>query len=154
MRAWHVTSQHSSSGDGSRYLVRRSELARSVSDTEGFSVYDSIAAQIDWDEPRPWLALLGRLNDSQRAVVAVAQVHEHAAFNGVHETLAFHGPEVIRMAIRGSSALGCADIGRLLEAALARRPAWAELEDQWDRLASFEIENSIEANASDFFIAE
>lgn len=82
-------------------------MARSVRDSEGFSVYDSITAQIDWDEPHPWLALLGRLNDSQRAVVAVAQVHEHAAFNGVQETLAFHGPEVFRIAIRGASALGC-----------------------------------------------
>lgn len=154
MRSWHVKSQHSSPADSSRYLVRRSELARSVRDSEGFSVYDSITAQIDWDEPRPWLALLSRLNDSQRAVVAVAQVHEHAAFNGVQETLAFHGAEVFRMAIRGAAALGCTDIGRLLDAALSRRPDWDDLEDQWHRFASFEIEGFIEANATDFFIAE
>jgi hypothetical protein len=117
----------SSPDDGSGHLVRRSELARSVRDSEGFSVYDAITSRIDWEEPQPWLMLLRRLNDSQRAVVAVVQVHEHAAFNGVQETLAFHGPDVLRMAIRGASALGCAETGRLLKLAVSPRPDWAEV---------------------------
>ncbi len=84
----------------------------------------------------------------------MAQVHEHAAFNGLRATIQFHGPEVIRYAIDGAGALGQPRMQEMLLAALARRPKWRRLEEQWHREADFQIESFIEAHAEDFFVAE
>jgi hypothetical protein len=45
------------------YRLHRAQRSRSVRDSEGFSVYDAIVDQIDWQDPTPWLSLLRALND-------------------------------------------------------------------------------------------
>ena len=136
------------------YRVRRSDLQRSVEDSRGFSVYDAIADRIDWTADHPWRALLLNLNRAQRAVVSLAQVHEHAAFNGLEESLAFHGPDVVGMAAEGAVALEYPEIAAMLTAALRGDRAWPELEDAWFQTAEFEMAEFIESHAADFFIDE
>jgi hypothetical protein len=138
----------------SDYRVHRAQLSQSVKDSEGFSVYDAIVAQINWQDPTPWLSLLRSLNDSQRAVVAVAQVHEHAQYNGIEASVAFHGREVVQMAADGAARLGNAKLEAMIRGALAANPDWEPLEYRWDQGAEFEIESFIEAHASDFFLDE
>ena len=55
------------------------QRSASVEERAGFSVYDAIVDQIDCTSPDPWLTLLKKLNASQRVVVSIVQVHEHAA---------------------------------------------------------------------------
>jgi hypothetical protein len=136
------------------YLVHRAKLLRSVHDTEGFSVYDAIVDQINWQDPTPWLSLLQSLNDSQRAVVAVAQVHEHAQFNGIEASVDFHGREVVQMAADGAARLGNTKLEAMILEALAPDPDWERLEHKWDQEAEFEIESFIEEHAPDFFVSE
>jgi hypothetical protein len=136
------------------YRVHRAELAQSVHDSEGFAVYDAIVAQINWQDPTPWLSLLRSLNDSQRAVVAVAQLHEHAQYNGIEAAVGFHGREVVQMAADGAARLGNAKLEAMIREALGADPDWEPLEDEWDQEAEFEIESFIEAHSSDFFVDE
>ena len=136
------------------YRVRRAQLSRSVNDSQGFSVYDAIVDQIDWKDPTPWLSLLRALNDSQRAVVAVAQVHEHAQFNGIEASVDFHGLEVVEMAADGAACLGNTKLEAMIREALAADPDWEQLERKWDQEAEFEIESFIEGHAPDFFVDE
>lgn len=136
------------------YRLHRAQLSQSVRDSEGFSVYDAIVDQIDWRDPTPWLSLLRALNDSQRAVVAVAQVHEHAQFNGIEASVDFHGREVVEMAAQGAARLGNAKLQAMIREALAADPDWEELEHKWDQEAEFEIESFIEEYAPDFFVGE
>ena len=136
------------------YRLRRTALRRSVAETEGYAVYDALVDQIDWSASNPWLDLLERLNASQRVIVSLAQVHEHAAFNGLEEALAFHGPDVVRIAAESAAALGHPEIAQLLDAALHGTRDWESLEADWDATASFAIEPFIEAHAADFFVDE
>jgi hypothetical protein len=136
------------------YRVHRAQLSRSVHDSEGFSVYDAIVDQINWQDPTPWLSLLRSLNDSQRAVVAVVQVHEHAQFNGIEASAFFHGREVVHMAADGAARLGNTKLEAMIREALAPDPEWERLEHKWDQEAEFEIESFIEGHASDFFVNE
>lgn len=136
------------------YRVHRAQLSQSVHDSEGFAVYNAIVDQINWQDPAPWLSLLESLNDSQRAVVAVAQVHEHAQFNGIEASVAFHGREVVQMAAAGAARLGNPKLEAMIREALAPDPDWERLEHEWDQEAEFEIESFIEAHAQDFFLNE
>ena len=136
------------------FRVHRSQLSRSVEESEGFSVYDAIVDQMDWQDPTPWLSLLRALNDRQRAVVAVAQLHEYAQFNGIRASVNFLGPEVVSMAAEGAARLGNTKLEELIRQALADDPDWDLLEDAWDQQAEFEIGPFINAHPQDFFRAE
>jgi len=135
------------------YRVRRDDLPKSVHESEGFSVVDALREHVNWDHPRPWLRLLETMNDSQRAVVAVAQVHEDAAFNGIKFAVQHHGREVISMAAEGATRLRQPAMTEMLTAALQRRPDWKALEYRWDQEAGFDLEWFIEENADDFFVS-
>lgn len=54
-------------------------------------MYDAIVEQIDWDQPSPWLTFLRKLNDSQRFLVSVWQVHEHAMFKSALQPVSRRG---------------------------------------------------------------
>jgi len=136
------------------YRLRRNQLARSVQESEGLSVYDALVERINWEDPTPWMSLLRTLNGSQRAVVTVAQVHEHAQFNGIEATVEFHGRELVEMAAAGAASLGNAKLERMIRQALATDPDWEALEAEWDCEAEFEIESFIEQHAADFFVDE
>ena len=136
------------------HLVHRDQLPRTVRESEGFAVYDAIVSEIDWTDSTPWRSLLLELNASQRAVVAVAQVHEHAQFNGIRATVEFHGREILCMASEGAVALGNAKLAALIDDALSADANWEQLERRWDEEASFEIERFIETHPVEFFIAD
>ena len=138
--------------NGSAYLLRRSDLARTVRDSEGFSVHDAIVDKADLNAPNAWLHLINDLNTSQRTVVSVVEVHAHAQFNGLASCLEFHGPELLAVAADGAARLGATAMEAMLRKALTIDLDWDELEEQWDRKAAFEIESFIEANANDFFV--
>ena len=106
------------------YRVHRAELSRSVHDSDGFSVYDAIVAQINWQDPTPWLSLLRSLNELQRAVVSVAQVHEHAQYNGIEVAVAFHGSEVVQMAADGAARLRNPKLEAMLRQTLGADTDW------------------------------
>lgn len=130
--------------------MHRSQLSQSVHESEGFSVYEAIVDQINWQDRTPWLSLLYALNASQRAVVAVAQVHEHAQVNGLRASVDFHGQEVVEMAADGAARLGNTKLESMIREALAVNPNWEALEAKWDREAEFEIESFIEEHAPEF----
>lgn len=119
-------------------------------------MYDALVdGYIHWDDPDPWLALVRRLNDSQRALVAVAQAHEHAQVNGLQESLAFHGREFFSIAADGAARMGLPHIQEMFTAALNQPGDWDPLQDRWDREADLgDIAAFVDVHASDFFIDE
>jgi hypothetical protein len=88
------------------FRIRRSDLPETVSESEGASEYDAIVDQIDWNQPSAWLTFLRRLNESQRVLVSLWQVHEHAMFNGIEASVEFHGRDIIEMAADGAERRG------------------------------------------------
>jgi hypothetical protein len=129
--------------------LNRSALTRSVEASEGFSVVDALRAH--WAlEAESLATFLGRLNVAQRAVVAVAEVHAWAAFNGLQSALEALGPVVFRAAADGADELGSSSMAALLRAALEPDPLWSGLEEEWDRTAEFELVEFIDANEASF----
>ena len=113
------------------FRILRSDLSETVSESEGASVYDAIVDQIDWDQSFPWLTFLRRLNDSQRVLVSVWQVHEHAMFNGIEAAIGFHGRDIVEMAADGAERLGSPRMRSMLMRALGENPDWDALESEW-----------------------
>jgi hypothetical protein len=137
---------------GAEFLLIRENLPTSSITGEGACVYDAIVGRIDWSEPDPWSSLLSRLNGPQRALVSVAQVHEHANFNGVQSTLQFHGEEFFRAAEQGATEMGHHNLADMITQALSVDPDWPLLEARWDSEAEFDDDAFVASNASAFFI--
>lgn len=133
----------------SEIRLRRSDLRRSVADSEGFSVVEALRDLCGSDEPLE--EFLARLNPSQRAVVAVAMFHELAAFDGVRGAVEGLGPSVTGFALDATRFVPNTSMTELLEAALGAEPAWDEIEERWDAEASFELLDFVEAHRADFF---
>ena len=120
------------------YRVRTAQLSVSVHDSEGFSVYDAIVDQINWQDPTPWLSLLPTIERLPACrIVAVAQVHEHAQLNGIEASAFFmdvSGPHGRRRS--GAPAwehqVGGDDPEDLPD------PEWERLEHKWGQEAEFE----------------
>ena len=94
------------------------------------------------------------MNDSQRAVVADAQVHEHAQFYSFESSVDFHGREVVQMAADGAARLMNAKLEAIIHEALAPDPDWVRLELKWNQEAEFDFESFIEDHTPDFFVNE